>query len=88
MKKRIADKELRKAYEAFGRMMVEEEVYREETLTFDDVCRRIGIETGALERLIFSEMGMTGRQLLLHICFIRFAIEAAPAASGVFYGIV
>lgn len=64
MKKGIADKELRKAYEAFGRMMVEEEVYREETLTFDDVCRRIGVETGALERLIFSEMGMTGRQLM------------------------
>ena len=64
MKKRIADKGLRKAYEAFGRMMVEEEVYREETLTFDDVCRRIGIETGSLERLIFSEMGMTGRQLM------------------------
>ena len=49
MKKGVADKELRKAYEAFGRMMVEEEVYREETLTFDDVCRRIGI---------------TGRQLM------------------------
>lgn len=64
MKKRIADKGLRKAYEAFGRMMVEEEVYREETLTFDDVCRRIGIEPGALVRLIFSEMGMTGRQLM------------------------
>lgn len=64
MKEGIADKELRKAYEAFGRMVAEEEVYREETLTFDDVCRRIGIETGALERLIFSEMGMTGRQLM------------------------
>lgn len=64
MKVGIADKELWKAYEAFGRMMAEEEVYMEATLTFEDVCRRIGIETGALDRLIFSEMGMTGRQLL------------------------
>mgnify|MGYP000798537875 FL=1 len=64
MKVGIADKELRKAYEAFGRMVTAEEVYREETLTFEDVCRRIGIETGALDRLIFSEMGMTGRQLM------------------------
>lgn len=64
MKVGIADKELRKAYEAFGRMVAEEEVYREATLTFEDVCRRIGIETGALDRLIFSEMGMTGRQLM------------------------
>lgn len=64
MKVGIADKELRKAYEAFGRMVTAEEVYREETLTFEDVCRRIGIETGVLDRLIFSEMGMTGRQLM------------------------
>lgn len=64
MKVGIADKELRKAYEAFGRMVAEEEVYREATLTFEDVCRRIGIETGVLDRLIFSEMGMTGRQLM------------------------
>lgn len=64
MKVGIADKELRKAYEAFGRMVAAEEVYREETLTFEDVCHRIGIETGALDRLIFSEMGMTGRQLM------------------------
>lgn len=64
MKEGIEDKELRKAYEAFGRMVAEEEVYREATLTFEDVCRRIGIETGVLDRLIFSEMGMTGRQLM------------------------
>ena len=58
------DQELERAYASFGKMMAEDEVYRNPALTFEEICRRIGIPVGRLDRYIYSEMGMTGRQLM------------------------
>ena len=52
------------AYEAFGRMMLEDELYRDSSVTFEDLCSGLGVGAGELDGYVFSEMGLTGQQLM------------------------
>jgi len=49
-------------YAAFERVMDESKVYLD--LDFEDICAALGTDDKALDRLIFSEIGMTGRELV------------------------
>lgn len=55
---------LEKDYSAFERIMDEEEIYRDESLTFEEVCRRIGADPFELGNLIRDELGFSGPALM------------------------
>lgn len=53
-----------KKYERFGRLMVCDEVYRNPFLDYRDICRMVGVSPSALDRLLISELGMDGEEIL------------------------
>lgn len=59
-----ADSGILEAYGEFGRMMLADELYRDSSISFGDVCARLGVGAGELDRLVFAEMGLTGQQLM------------------------
>ena len=63
-KKRMAMKTLDEAYAAFERLMDEAEIFRNEALTFDDICREAGADPAALEKVLRDELGYSGRELV------------------------
>lgn len=52
------------AYEEFGRLMNDEEVFRDSSQTFEGLCRMIGIDKDALESVLLEELGMRGDTLI------------------------
>ena len=52
------------SYAAFGRLMNEEEIFRDGSLTFEDICARIGTQKDALESVLLEELGMRGDAIL------------------------
>lgn len=57
-------KTIDESYAAFGRLMNEEEIFRDESLTFEDICARIGTQKDALESVLLEELGMRGDAIL------------------------
>lgn len=52
------------AYAEFVRLMNEESLYTDCCVTFEAVCRLLGQDVGSLDRIVASELGMTGQQLM------------------------
>ena len=57
-------KKTEKDYASFAKLMNEEKVYLDRTLTFEGICSRIGAEPEALESLIREELGYSGQESL------------------------
>lgn len=57
-------KTIDESYAAFGRLMNEEEIFRDASLTFEDICARIGTQKDALESVLLEELGMRGDAIL------------------------
>ncbi len=55
---------IRKKYELFERLLSVEEVYKDGTLGFTGLCRAIGADPVALERMIISETGYSGEDIM------------------------
>lgn len=55
---------LEKIYEEFGVMMNEDRIYEDETVSYEDICRGLGVDPSALDGLLLRELGYTGGQLI------------------------
>lgn len=52
------------AYAAFERLMDEEEIFRNRSLTFEDICAKAGADPAGLEKILLAELGYSGEELL------------------------
>lgn len=57
-------RQLQSAYEMFGRLMLDEKIYLKKGMTFECVCRIIGVSPEDLDEEIIREMGMSGQSLM------------------------
>lgn len=55
---------LEKIYEEFGVMMNEDRIYEDETVSYEDICRGLGVAPSALDGILMRELGYTGEQLI------------------------
>ena len=54
-----------KVYAAFGRLMDEQKVWRDPSVSFSEICSLAGSSTDVLNRILLEEIGMDGEELLL-----------------------
>lgn len=55
---------LEKIYEEFGVMMNEDRIYEDETVSYEDICRGLGVAPSALDGILMRELGYAGEQLI------------------------
>lgn len=55
------------AYETFCRLMTEENLYVDPTLTFATVCRWIGVSPSELDLELGEELGFSGEAMIQHL---------------------
>ena len=55
---------LEKIYEEFGVMMNEDRIYEDETVSYEDICRGLGVAPSSLDGILMRELGYTGEQLI------------------------
>lgn len=60
----MAFTDLQKAFDLFSKMMNEDKVYLDASLTYDAICRRIGIAPADLDEKLMAELGMDGETIL------------------------
>ena len=60
----LEDKSLMKSYEIFSRLMHEDKIFMDSNLPFSIVCRWIGADRRKLDKLIKSELGISGMQMM------------------------
>lgn len=51
-------------YELISKILLENKVYMDPTLTFSRLCQYIGADPKALDTLVLSEMGLSGDELM------------------------
>jgi len=52
------------AYVLFERLLDEEKVYLDSSLSFDKLCQLIGIDPDSLNKLLLDEHGLNGEEIL------------------------
>ena len=52
------------AYAAFERLMNEKEIFRDENLSFEDICAEAGADPEELEKHLIAELGYRGEELV------------------------
>ena len=57
-------KNLDEIYERFGQLLEEERPDSDPACTFAGICSRLGVEPGVLEEYIYSQVGMSGEEVL------------------------
>jgi len=62
----MKNERLLEAYESFCRLMVEERLYLNPTLTYETVCRWLGVGEKELDAQLSRELGYTGPALIQH----------------------
>ena len=62
MKEKNSMEKLMEDYAAFERAMDQDKVYLD--LSFEEICEAIGADAESLDRLILSEIGFDGRELV------------------------
>lgn len=55
---------LLQSYENFSRLLLDEKLYRDSSISFAAICERIGADKDALGKLVEREMGMTPDELI------------------------
>lgn len=60
-------KENTPAYETFCRLMTEENLYVDPSLSFATVCRWIGVSPSELDLELGNELGFSGEALIRHL---------------------
>ena len=55
------------AYEVFSRMITEDNIYLDSTLSFGFICRLLNANRSKLDRLIKLELGMSGQEVLNYL---------------------
>ena len=64
VKNKFAMKTQDDAYAAFERLMNEKEIFRNETLSFEDICAEAGADPEELEKRLIAELGYRGEELV------------------------
>lgn len=59
-------KQITSAYETFCRLMTEENLYIDPSLTYATVCRWLGVSPSELNRVLGNELGFSGEALIHH----------------------
>lgn len=59
-------KQITSAYETFCRLMTEENLYIDPSLTYATVCRWLGVSPSELDRVLGNELGFSGEALIHH----------------------
>lgn len=62
--KKFAMKTKDDAYAAFERLMNEKEIFRDETLSFEDICAEAEADPEELEKRLIAELGYRGEELV------------------------
>ncbi len=58
-----SDEELQRKFEVFGEML-EGDAGRYSEKSFEEICGILGVRPGAFDRFIFSQVGITGKEVL------------------------
>lgn len=51
-------------YERFGRLLEDDRPYADPACTFEGICRSLGADPAAFGEYVFSQVGMTGEEVL------------------------
>ncbi len=51
-------------YSDFAQMLLADRIYEDDTVTFPDICRALGVSPGRLNDLLREELGMDGSEVL------------------------
>lgn len=54
------------AYERFSRLMTDERLYLNPNINYESVCRLLGVEPTALDRILEREIGYSGSAVIRH----------------------
>lgn len=57
-------KTINTAYSEFARMMLDDHLYEDETITFADICTALGVSPYDLNEKLVEEMGVNGPEIL------------------------
>lgn len=52
------------AYREFELMLLADHIYEDETITFRDICKELGLNRSSFNRLLMEELGYTGEEIL------------------------
>ncbi|MCR5520194.1 MAG: hypothetical protein K6F21_07665 [Bacteroidales bacterium] len=52
------------AYEEFSKMVLEDHIYEDDTIDFQDICRALRVAPADLNEVLVEEMGMNGPEIL------------------------
>lgn len=58
------ERRLEKIYKEFGVMLTEDKIYQDLTVSYEDICRELGILPSELDSLLLRELGYTGEEIL------------------------
>lgn len=61
---RKMERTINEYYELISKILLENKVYMDPTLTFSRLCQYIGADPKSLDALILSEMGLSGDELM------------------------
>lgn len=57
-------KTIETAYPEFSRMLLDDRIYEDPTITFPDICASLEVAPGDLDEILVKEMGMNGPEIL------------------------
>ncbi len=57
-------KTIETAYPEFSRMLLDDRIYEDPTITFSDICASLEVAPGDLDEILVKEMGMNGPEIL------------------------
>lgn len=60
----VEDKSLMKSYEIFSRLLHEDKIFMDPSLSFSIICRWIGADRRRLDKLIKNELGLSGMEMI------------------------
>ena len=57
-------KTIENTYSEFSRMLLDDRIYEDPTITFQDICTSLGVSPSDLDEILIKEIGMNGPEIL------------------------
>jgi len=57
---------INQAYSEFSVLLLEDRIYEDPSITYEDICAAMSVSPSDLDRILFDELGMKGREILYY----------------------
>ncbi len=57
-------KTLLTTYSEFSKMLLQDRIHEDRTVTYDDICAALQVSPSSLDEMLLKELGMNGREIL------------------------